>query len=284
LNAFFQYFLNGIITGGILSLPAIGFSLLYKILRFPNFAFGSYLTCGAYTALAVNLVLGGSIVWGFAASLVVTAGVAITVDQLVFRNLRQRRPLTLAIVSIGAVFILENVIRFIWGGGLQYYRIPVYRDMYVLGIHMGREQSIILLASCIFMLLVEGLLKKTRLGKAMRALADNPLLAEIKGIDRERMVILISGVGGALAGASGVFLGIDTVIDPLMGFNVILSIFAAAILGGIGSARGAMGGAMVIGLAEELSLLLIPSTYKSAVGFGIIILILILRPGGFTKR
>jgi branched-chain amino acid transport system permease protein len=95
---------------------------------------------------------------------------------------------------------------------------------------------------------------------------------------------LISGVGGALAGASGVFLGIDTVIDPLMGFNVILSIFAAAILGGIGSARGAMGGAMVIGLAEELSLLLIPSTYKTAVGLGIIILILIVRPGGFTKR
>ena len=281
---FLQYFINGIITGGILSLPTIGFSLLYKILRFPNFAFGTYLTCGAYSALMVQVGLEQSIFWGFLAAMAATSGVSIAVDQLAFRQLRQRRPLALAIVSIGAVFILENVIRFIWGGGLQYYRIPVYRDMYVLGIHMGREQSIILLASCIFMLLVHGLLKKTRLGKAMRALADNPLLAEIKGIDRERMVILISGVGGALAGASGVFLGIDTVIDPLMGFNVILSIFAAAILGGIGSARGAMGGAMVIGLAEELSLLLIPSTYKSAIGLGIIILILILRPGGFAKR
>jgi branched-chain amino acid transport system permease protein len=192
--------------------------------------------------------------------------------------------LALAIVSIGAVFILENVVRFIWGGDIRYYRIPVYRDMNILGIHVGREQSVILLASCFFMLLVHGLLKKTRLGKAMRALADNPLLAEIKGIDRERMVILISGVGGALAGASGVFLGIDTVIDPMMGFNVILSIFAAAILGGIGSARGAMAGAMVIGIAEELSLLFIPSTYKSAIGLGMIILILIIRPGGFTKR
>jgi branched-subunit amino acid ABC-type transport system permease component len=133
------------------------------------------------------------------------------------------------------------------GGDLRYYKIPVYRDMYFFGIHVGREQSVILLASCFFMLLVHGLLKKTRLGKAMRALADNPLLAEIKGFDRERMVILISGVGGALAGASGVFLGIDTVIDPIMGFNVILSIFAAAI------------------------------------GLGMIILILIIRPGGFTK-
>ena len=284
MNPFFQYFFNGIISGGILSLPTIGFSLLYKILRFPNFAFGTYLTCGAYIALAVNLDLGGSIFWGFGASLVVTAGVAIAVDQLVFRKLRQRRPLALAIVSIGAVFILENVVRFIWGGDIRYYRIPVYRDMNILGIHVGREQSVILLASCFFMLLVHGLLKKTRLGKAMRALADNPLLAEIKGIDRERMVILISGVGGALAGASGVFLGIDTVIDPMMGFNVILAIFAAAILGGIGSARGAMAGAMVIGIAEELSLLFIPSTYKSAIGLGMIILILIIRPGGFMKR
>ena len=284
MNPFFQYFFNGIITGGILSLPTIGFSLLYKILRFPNFAFGTYLTCGAYIALAVNLDLGGSIFWGFGASLAVTAGVAIAVDQLVFRKLRQRRPLALAIVSIGAVFILENVVRFIWGGDIRYFRIPVYRDMNILGIHVGREQSVILLASCFFMLLVHGLLKKTRLGKAMRALADNPLLAEIKGIDRERMVILISGVGGALAGASGVFLGIDTVIDPMMGFNVILAIFAAAILGGIGSARGAMAGAMVIGIAEELSLLLIPSTYKSAIGLGMIILILIIRPGGFMKR
>ena len=281
---FLQFFFNGLITGGILALPAIGFSLLYKILRFPNFAFGAYLTCGAYAALTVNGVLGQPILIGLIAAMGTTAGVGMVVDQAAFRRLRQRRPLTLAIVSIGASFILENVIRFIWGGDLQHFRLPVYRDVHFLGLHLGKEQAAIFLVVCFFMLLVHVLLKATRLGKAMRALADNPNLAEIKGIDTERIILQTSAIGGALAGASGVFLGVDTVIDPLMGFNLILSVFAGAILGGIGSAKGAMAGALVIGLAEELSLLAIPSTYKSAVGLGIILLILLVRPSGFVKK
>jgi branched-chain amino acid transport system permease protein len=283
-SSFLQYLINGMITGGILVLPTIGFSLLYKILRFPNFAFGTYLTCGAYAAMAVNQVPGLSIFWGFPAAMAAAAGVAVLFDQLAFRRLRERRPLALAIVSIGGVFILENTIRFIWGGDLQHFRIPVFRDLSFGVIHLGKEQAAIFLASCLFMGLIHALLSGTRLGKAMRALADNPRLAEIKGIDRERMIALISGLGGALAGASGVFLGIDTVIEPTMGFQVILSIFAGAILGGIGNARGAMAGALVIGLAEEVSLLFLPSTYKSAVGLAVIIVILILKPTGFTRR
>ena len=279
-----QFFFNGLITGGILALPAIGFSLLYKILKFPNFAFGSYLTCGAYVALTINGILGQPIVIGLIAAMGTTAGVGMIVDQAAFRRLRKRRPLTLAIVSIGASFIIENVVRFIWGGNLQHYRLPVYRDVTFFGLHIGKEQIVILLIACFFMFLVNILLKATRLGKAMRALADNANLAEIKGIETERIILLTSAIGGALAGASGVFLGADTVIDPMMGFNIILSIFAGAILGGIGSAKGAMAGALVIGLAEEISLLAIPSTYKSAVGLAIIILILVLRPSGFVKK
>lgn len=279
-----QFFFNGLISGGILALPAIGFSLLYKILKFPNFAFGAYLTCGAYAALTVNGTLGQPILIGLIAAMGTTAFIGMIVDQAAFRRLRKRRPLTLAIVSIGASFILENVVRFIWGGGLQHYRLPVYRDISFIGLHFGKEQMAIFLIACFFMLLVQVLLKATRLGKAMRALADNPNLAEIKGIDTERIILLTSAIGGGLAGASGVFLGVDTIIDPMMGFNIILSVFAGAILGGIGSAKGAMAGALVIGLAEEISLLALPSTYKSAVGLGIIILILVLRPSGLVKK
>jgi len=284
LLSLLQFFFNGLISGGILALPAIGFSLLYKILRFPNFAFGSYLTCGAYAALFVNETLGQPILLAFVAAMATTALIGVAVDQGAFRRLRRRRPLTLAIVSIGASFILENTVRFIWGGGLQHYRLPVYRDITFFGIHMGKEQITILVMASFFMLLVQTLLKRTRLGKAMRALADNSQLAEIKGIDTERIILLTSAIGGALAGASGVFLGVDTVIDPLMGFNLILSVFAGAILGGIGSAKGAMAGALVIGLAEEISLIVLPSTYKSAVGLGIIVLILMLRPSGFVRN
>ena len=279
-----QFFFNGLISGGILALPAVGFSLLYRILKFPNFAFGAYLTCGAYAALTVNGVLGQSILIAFIAGMGITSVVGMIVDQAAFRKLRKRPSLTLAIVSIGVSFILENVIRFIWGGDLQHYRLAVYRDVSFVGLHLGKEQIAILLITCLFMFLVNFLLKGTRLGKAMRALADNSNLAEIKGIDTERIILLTSAIGGGLAGASGVFLGVDTVINPMMGFNIILSVFAGAILGGIGSAKGAMAGALVIGLAEEVSLLAIPSTYKSAVALGIIILILILRPSGFVKQ
>ena len=279
-----QFFFNGLISGGILALPAVGFSLLYRILKFPNFAFGAYLTCGAYAALTVNGVLGQSILIAFIAGMGITSAVGMIVDQAAFRKLRKRPSLTLAIVSIGVSFILENVIRFIWGGDLQHYRLAVYRDVSFVGLHLGKEQIAILLITCLFMLLVNFLLMGTRLGKAMRALADNANLAEIKGIDAERMILLTSAIGGGLAGASGVFLGVDTVINPMMGFNIILSVFAGAILGGIGSAKGAMAGALVIGLAEEVSLLAFPSTYKSAVALGIIILILILRPSGFVKK
>jgi branched-chain amino acid transport system permease protein len=279
-----QFFFNGLITGGILALPAIGFSLLHKILKFPNFAFGAYLTCGAYAALTVNGTLGQPILVALIAAMGATAGVGMIVDQGAFRRLRKRRPLTLAIVSIGASFIIENVVRFVWGGDLQHYRLPVYRDVSFFGLHIGKEQMVIFLLAGFFMCLVNILLRTTRLGKAMRALADNANLAEIKGIETERIILLTSAIGGALAGASGVFLGVDTVIDPMMGFNLILSVFAGAILGGIGSAKGAMAGALVIGLAEEISLIAIPSTYKSAVGLGIIILILVLRPSGFVKK
>jgi branched-chain amino acid transport system permease protein/neutral amino acid transport system permease protein len=278
-----QYLYNGIVTGGILALPTIGFSLIYKILRFPNFAFGAYLTCGAYAAFAFNVILGQSIIVALSAAMIITAGIGALVDQIAFRNLRQRRPLALAIVSIGAYFILENIVRFIWGGELRHFRLAVYRDVQFFGIHIGKEQVMILIAAAFFMLVVQVMLKGTRLGKAMRALADNPSLARIKGIQTERIILLTSAVGGALAGSSGVFLGIDTLVEPLMGFNVILAVFAAAILGGIGNAKGAMAGALVIGTAEELSLLFIPSTYKSAVGLGVIILILILRPSGLFK-
>jgi branched-chain amino acid transport system permease protein len=281
---FLQFLFNGLISGGILALPAIGFSLLYKILKFPNFAFGAYLTCGAYAALTVNEFLGLPMVIAFLGAMAATAGVGMIVDQAAFRRLRKRRPLTLAIVSIGASFIIENVIRFVWGGDLRHYRLGVYRDVSFYGLHFGKEQITIFLVACLFMFFVQLLLKATRLGKAMRALADNSNLAEIKGIETERIILLTSAIGGALAGVSGVFLGVDTVIDPLMGFNLILSVFAGAILGGIGSAKGAMAGALVIGLAEEVSLLAIPSTYKSAVGLGIIILILVLKPSGFVKK
>jgi branched-chain amino acid transport system permease protein len=279
-----QYVVNGIVSGGVLALPAIAFSLLYGILGFPNFAIGTYLTAGGFIAFAANATLGLPISVAFLISMLVSGFLGIAVDRLAFRPMREQRSLTLAIVSIGVSFILENIVRFIWGNEMRGYKVPVARGMEFWGIRIGKEQIIILLVTLLFMALVQLLLKATRMGKAMRAVADNPMLASVKGIDSEQVILRTSYIGAALAGAAGVMVGIDTIVEPLMGFKLILSIFAAAILGGLGSATAALGGAFFVGLAEEISMMWLPATYKSAIGFGMIVLVLLFRPEGLFRR
>jgi branched-subunit amino acid ABC-type transport system permease component len=277
-----QYLFNGLVTGGILALPAVAFSVLWKLLRFPNFAVGAYLTIGAFAALAANHGLGWRIEWAWLIALGVTGGIAWAVDRAAFRPMRDRRPFALAIASIGVAFVLENAVRFVWGNDYRSYDVPVTRALVWAGLRVGREQLMILGVTVPLVLLLQAFLGWTRLGIAMRATADNPSLARVKGLPTERIVGLASFGGGALAGGAGVFLGLDTTIDPLLGTGLIIAVFAAAILGGIGSAPGALLGALIVGVMEETSTILIPPTYKSAVGFAVILLMLLIRPQGLT--
>ena len=144
----------------------------------------------------------------------------------------------------------------------------------------GRSKSRTSIIAVAAMALLFLFLTFTLTGKAMRAVADNPMLADSKGIDPDRMARLAIGIGMGLAGIGGMLVGLDTSIDPLVGFRAILSVFAAAVVGGLGSVPGAVVGGLAIGLAEELSLLALPPTYKGVVGFLAILLILLLRPGG----
>jgi len=284
LEQLLQFIVNGLITGGILALPAIAFSLLYGILNFPNFAISTYITMGAFFAYALNVNLGLPIPVVLPLAMILNGCMGLVVDHLAFRPMRGRRHLTLAIVSIGVSFILENVVRFIWGNEMRGFDLPISRAIKVGGIRIGKEQLIILLGSVAFMVLVQLMLKKTRMGKAMRAVADNPTLASVKGIDSEQIVRRVSFIGAALAGVSGMMVGVDTVVEPLMGFKLVFSVFAAAILGGIGSATAAMTGAFCVGLVEEVSMIWIPATYKSAVAFSMILIVLLLKPHGlFTQ-
>ena len=275
-----QLLVNGIITGTLLAIPAIGFTAIFAVLRFPNFSVASHATIGAFAGYAANVWLGLPAELAVVAGFLVAGLVGVVSDEVALRPLRPYGALTAAIASIALTIVLENAVRFIFGNDLRGYDLPLARDWRVWGIRIGPQQVENLILALAIMATVFAALRYTRIGKAMRAVADNPSLAELKGIDPVRIGRLTAFFGMGLVGAGGMLLGLGTSIDPLTGFRFILPIFAAAVVGGLGSIPGAALGAMVVGLGEELSLIVLSPSYKSAVGFFAIVLVLSFRPRG----
>jgi branched-chain amino acid transport system permease protein len=275
-----QLTLNGLMAGTVLAVPAIGLTMIFAVLRFVNFSVAAHMAVGAFAGYMLNAWLGLpawlAILGAFAAAGVV--GVAS--DHVALRPLRGYSALTIAIASIALNLMIESTIRFFFGGRPRDFAIALRRDWSFGFLHVGPQQVENALIAVIAMVLLFVFLMVTTTGKAMRAVADNPMLADSKGIDPDRMARLAIGLGMGLAGIGGVLVGLDTSIDPLVGFRAILSVFAAAVVGGLGSIPGAVVGGIAIGLSEELSLLVLPATYKSAVGFLAIVIILTLRPQG----
>ena len=189
-------------------------------------------------------------------------------------------PLLVAIASIALNLVLENIVRFIFGNEMRGYDLPIARDMRFGDLRIGPQQLQSLLLAVAIMAAMFLFLRYTRFGKAMRAVADNPDLARLKGIDPAKIAIVTLFLGAGLTGVGGVLIGLDTSIDPLTGYRVLLSVFAAAVLGGLGSIPGAVAGALMLGIAEELALLVVPATYRTGVGFVAILLMLTFRPRG----
>lgn len=276
-----QLLVNGVVSGTVLAVPAIGFTAIYAVLRFPNFTVASHATIGAFAGYVANTVGGWPAVAAVLAAFVVTGAIGVVNDELVLKPLRPAGALTTAIAAIALTIVLENVVRFIFGNDLRGYALPIRRDWQVgAGVRIGPQQVENLVIAVIAMAALFLFLAFTRTGKAMRAVADNPMLAGIKGIDADRVARLVNFIAMGLAGVGGMLLGLDTSIDPLTGFRVILSVFAAAVVGGLGSIPGAVVGALTVGIGEEISLLVLAPAYRTAVGFVAILLVLTLRPRG----
>ena len=275
-----QLIVNGIVMGTLLAIPAIGFTAMFAVLRFPNFSVASHATIGAFAGYAANVGLGLPVEVSLIAAFAVAALVGVASDEIALRPLRPHGALTAAIASIALTIVLENAVRFFYGNDLRGYDLPLVRDWRVWGIRIGPQQVDNLILAVALMAAVFLALRYTRIGKAMRAVADNPVLAELKGIDPVMVGRLTAFFGMGLVGAGGMLLGVGTSIDPLTGFRFILPIFAAAVVGGLGSIPGAVLGAMVVGLGEELSLLVLSPSYRSAVGFLAIVIVLTFRPRG----
>jgi branched-chain amino acid transport system permease protein/neutral amino acid transport system permease protein len=206
--------------------------------------------------------------------------VGVATDSLILRPLRPAGMITTTIASVALTIALENLVRLGFGNDLHNYDLPIMRDWRFDGLRVGPQQLEDLAISIVAVGALFVFLASTRLGKAMRAVADNPTLASIKGIDGDQIARIVNFVAMGLAGLGGMLLGLDTSIDPLTGFRALLAIFAAAVVGGLGSIPGAVVGALTIGVAEELSQLILPPDYRTVVGFIAILLVLTFRPRG----
>ncbi len=293
-----QHFADGILTGAIIALGAIGLSLTMRILKFANFSHSELLTWGAYATFVFlsffsvfgrvlgepigPLSFGLPLILAVIASGLVTAGLAILLDWLVYDRLRGRAaPMTLVFASFGVALLVRNVLLIGFGPDPYYYSSELQIAMRLPGGVRVQPDQVFVLAVTIFM--VVGLylfLTRTRTGIAMRATAENTDLSMISGINVASIVRWTWIIGGACAAVAGTLYGLTVQIRPELGFSLILPLFAAAILGGTGSMYGAVLGGLIVGLSENLSVMVIPASYKPAIPFLLILLILYVRPQG----
>ncbi|PSB11803.1 branched-chain amino acid ABC transporter permease [Pleurocapsa sp. CCALA 161] len=280
-----QLLINGIAIGSILALAAIGLTLTYGILKLSNFAHGDFMTLGAYLTWLVNdteVNIWLSMFIGAAGTIVAM----LIAEYLLWKPMRDRRAsdTTLIIISIGLALFLRNGILLFYGGSNQQYLLPVVRALEFGDLRIAYYRVIVVGLAIAAIVVLHLILQNTKIGKAMRAVADNIELARVSGIDVDRIVLWTWIITGTLTAFAGGMYGLIAVVRPNMGWFLILPMFAAVILGGIGNVYGAIAGAFIIGIAQELSVPLLGSEYKLGVALAIMIVILLVRPQGLFKR
>ncbi len=297
-----QIIADGLIIGSVIALGAIGLSMTLSIVRFSNFSHGELLGWGAYLALMVSTGLTAinshwaeplgpfSFGWPLLAAVVIAAGLtalmALLLDTVLFKRLRKQGAITLVIASFGAALVLRNLLLFWQGGVPQYYTDNLQIAVVLLprsvmgGLRFTPDQLFILVLALGTVMALHLFLRMSTLGRSMRAASINPGLARVAGIDPECILRATWLIGGALAALAGVFAGITAQLRPNMGVELLLPLFAAVILGGIGSIWGAVLGGLMVGLAESVAVTVVGAEYRSAAAFVVLILILLVKPNG----
>jgi neutral amino acid transport system permease protein len=280
-----QLLINGIAIGSILALASIGLTLTYGILKLSNFAHGDFMTLGAYLTWSINST-GLNIWFSMLVGAIGTIIAMLIAEYLLWKPMRDRRAsdTTLIIISIGLALFLRNGILFFYGGSNQQYLLPVVRALEFGDLRVAYYRLVVVGLAIAAIVILHLILKNTKIGKAMRAVADNIDLARVSGIDVERIVLWTWVLTGTLTAVAGGMYGLIAVVRPNMGWFLILPMFAAVILGGIGNVYGAIAGAFIIGIAQEISVPLLGSEYKLGVALAIMIAILLVRPQGLFRR
>ncbi|HEX9149750.1 MAG TPA: branched-chain amino acid ABC transporter permease [Thermoanaerobaculia bacterium] len=292
MTTFFQQLVNGISLGSIYALIALGYTMVYGVLRLINFAHGDVYMVGAYVGYYLSRKLKGAEPSLFGAlvvmlgAMVACAILGVIIERFAYRPVRRAARLTLLITAIGVSLFIENGAQLVFGPDPKFFPSLAPRaDFIVGGVRLTSEQLTVIALSFLLMVLLRFFILKTRTGKAMRAVSFNLDAAKLMGISTDRIIAITFGLGSALAAAAGVLIGMQIPkIDPLMGINYGLKAFVAAVLGGIGNVPGAVLGGLLIGTSEVMVVGYLSSTYRDAIAFGILILVLLLRPQGILGR
>ena len=289
---FWQLVANGLVTGSVIAIAAVGVSLIYGILRLVNFAYGDFMAFGALAAYAFNGPLGFGMIPSTLLGMLATAVLSLVLDVALWRPLRARRAgfMSLFLASIGLALVLRQVLLLANGPQPQAYAVNQYK-VYVIGsVRLSEPQLITIVVAASAIGAIGVFLSRSTLGRTMRALADDRALAAIAGVRVSRVITYTWIISGLLAGLAGVLAGlVQSSFDPNFGFQLLLPVFAAVVLGGIGSAYGALAGGLVLGLAMELSTWQalfggVEPVYKPVVAFAILAAALMVRPQGLFGR
>ena len=292
MTTFLQQLVNGLSLGSIYALIALGYTMVYGVLRLINFAHGDVYMVGAYVGYYLSVRLQGRGPSLFAAllvmlgSMIACAVLGILIERLAYRPVRRESRLTLLITAIGVSLFIENLWQLLFGATPRFFPSLAPRaDFIVAGVRLTSEQITVIVVSFLLMLFLRFFILKTRTGKAMRAVSFSLDASRLMGISTDWIIAVTFALGSALAAAAGVLIGMQIPkIDPLMGIMYGLKAFVAAVLGGIGSIPGAVLGGLLIGTSEVMVVGYLSSTYRDAIAFAILILILIVRPQGLLGR
>jgi neutral amino acid transport system permease protein len=281
-----QTAVNGLSLGSVYALGAVGLTLVYGILKLVNFAHGDFLTFGAYMAYLVNVTWGMPLAAAVFFAMLTTAALGLFFERIMWRPMRARGAgfLQLLLMSIGLALVLRSLVEWFWSTQVRLLDVNVTSTIQFLGLRLGRTQLIVIIVGFVVLIGVGLMLRYSLLGKRMRAIADDLELAETSGIDTTRVITYTWLFAGALAGLAGVLAGAVTELTPELGFELLLPIFAAVIVGGIGDPFGALAGGITLGVVTEWSTMFVDPRWKTSVAFVVLVIVLVIRPQGIFGK